>query len=46
MKLKKFLGVLLALLAALLVQPVFPFVKSISGRGVRRARRRYINANL
>ena len=41
-----FLGALLAPSAALLVQPVISsVVKDISGRGVRRAGRRYINKN-
>ena len=41
-----FLGALLAPLAASLVQPVFSsVVKSISGRGVRRAGRGYTNEN-
>ena len=39
----RFLGALLASLPALSVQPViFSIVKDISGRGVRRAERRYI----
>ena len=39
-----FLGVLLASSTASLVQPViFSVVKSISGEGVRRAGRRYMN---
>ena len=41
-----FLGALLAPSAALLVQPVISsVVKDISGRGVRRAGRGYINKN-
>ena len=41
-----FLGALLAPLAALLVQPVIPSVlKGISGRGVRRTGREYMNKN-
>ena len=39
----RFIGALLASLRALSVQPViFSIVKDISGRGVRRAERRYI----
>ena len=42
----RFLGVLLAPLAASLVQPVISsIVKTISGRGVTRARRRYWDKN-
>ena len=42
-----FLGALLEPLAPLLVQPVtFSLVKGISGRGVRRAGRGYIDKNL
>ena len=41
-----FLGALLAPLAASLVQPVIPSVlKGISGRGVRRTGREYMNKN-
>ena len=41
-----FLRTLLAPLAASLVQPVISsVVKGITGRGVRRAGRRYMNAN-
>ena len=41
-----FLGALLALLAASLVQPVISsVVKCINGRGVRRAGRRYMDKN-
>ena len=42
----RFVGALLALLAASLVQPVISsVVKSISGRRVRRAKREYMNKN-
>ena len=42
----RFLGALLASLPALSVQPViFSIVKDISGRGVRRAERRYMYQN-
>ena len=41
-----FLGALLALLAASIMQPVISsVVKSISGRGVRRAGKRYMDKN-
>ena len=41
-----FLGALLVLLAASLVQPIISsVVKGISGRGVRRARRAYMDKN-
>ena len=41
----RFLGALLAFLAASLVQLVISVVKDISGRGVRRAGRGYMNKN-
>ena len=45
-EIKQFLGVLLALLAASLAQLVFfSVVKGISGRGVRRAGRGYMDEN-
>ena len=43
----EFLGALLAVLAASLVQPVISsLVNGISGTEVRRARRRYMNKNI
>ena len=43
---RQILGALLAHLAALLVQPVISsIVEGISGRGVRRAGREYVNKN-
>ena len=41
----RFLGALLAPLAASLVQPVISVVKGISGGGMRRARRGYMDKN-